>query len=40
MESWVQNIKEMYDSAIEAGDIIETSVNFDDNRQGFMSQHM
>ena len=35
METWVQNIKEMYDGAIEAGDIIETSVNFDDNRQGF-----
>lgn len=35
MESWVQNIKEMYDGAIESGDIIEASVNFDDNRQGF-----
>src|SRR5699024_3017930 len=34
MEVWVQNIQESYDSAIESGDVVELSINFDDNRQG------
>lgn len=34
MESWVQNIQDVYDSAIENGSVVELSVNFDDNRQG------
>ncbi len=34
MESWVQNITDIYEPAIERGDIIEVSSNFDDNRQG------
>ena len=35
MESWVQNIQDAYDDAIESGEVIELSTNFDDNRQGF-----
>ncbi|MBP1970146.1 glycine betaine/proline transport system substrate-binding protein [Virgibacillus natechei] len=34
MEAWTDNIKEIYEEAIEAGDIEEISVNFDDNDQG------
>ncbi|UJL47525.1 ABC transporter substrate-binding protein [Virgibacillus sp. NKC19-16] len=34
MEAWTDNIKEIYTEAIEAGDIEEVSVNFDDNNQG------
>ncbi|WP_099157393.1 ABC transporter substrate-binding protein [Virgibacillus ndiopensis] len=34
MEAWTDNIKEAYSEAIDAGDIKEVSVNFDDNVQG------
>lgn len=34
MEAWTDNIKEVYEEAIEEGDVIELSVNFDDNTQG------
>src|SRR5690625_6912494 len=34
MEAWTDNIKEVYEEALEAGDIEELSVNFDDNDQG------
>ncbi|MBY7142997.1 ABC transporter substrate-binding protein [Virgibacillus sp. NKC19-3] len=34
MEAWTDNIKEIYTEAIEAGDVEEVSVNFDDNDQG------
>lgn len=34
MEAWTDNYKELYDSGIESGDIVELSVNFDDNAQG------
>ncbi len=34
MEAWVDNYKEIYTSGIESGDIVELSVNFDDNTQG------
>lgn len=34
MELWTQNIIDMYNEAIEAGEIIEASTNFDDNAQG------
>ncbi|RWR08587.1 ABC transporter substrate-binding protein [Siminovitchia fortis] len=34
MEVWTDNVKEVYEDAIESGDIIKTSVNFDDNDQG------
>ncbi len=34
MEIWTETYKEQYNSAIENGDIIEASVNFDDTRQG------
>jgi glycine betaine/proline transport system substrate-binding protein len=34
MEVWTDNIKEVYNEAIEEGDIVKTSVNFDDNVQG------
>lgn len=34
MEAWTDNIKEVYDEAIDAGDIEEVSINFDDNDQG------
>ncbi len=34
MEAWVQNIEEIYNEAIESGDIIEVSTNFNDNAQG------
>lgn len=34
MEVWTDNIKEIYNEAIDAGDIEKLSVNFDDNVQG------
>ncbi|WLD93095.1 ABC transporter substrate-binding protein [Alkalihalobacillus sp. AL-G] len=34
MELWTDNIKKVYNEAIDAGDIVKTSVNFDDNVQG------
>ncbi|WP_330948568.1 ABC transporter substrate-binding protein [Virgibacillus sp. MG-45] len=34
MEVWTDNIKEVYEEAIDAGDIEKLSVNFDDNKQG------
>ncbi len=33
-EVWTDNIKEVYEEAIEAGEIEKVSVNFDDNEQG------
>ncbi|OZU87870.1 ABC transporter substrate-binding protein [Virgibacillus indicus] len=33
-EVWTDNIKEVYEEAIEAGDIEKVSTNFDDNNQG------
>lgn len=35
METWTENLIDVYDEAIEAGDIEEVSINFDDNAQGF-----
>ncbi len=34
MEVWTDNVQELYDSGIESGDIVELSINFDDNAQG------
>lgn len=34
MEVWTQNILEVYTEAINSGDVIEVSTNFDDNAQG------
>lgn len=34
MEIWTDNIKEVYDEAIDKGDIKKVSTNFDDNDQG------
>lgn len=34
MEAWTDNFKEVYDTGIKSGDILELSVNFDDNAQG------
>ncbi|ALX48746.1 ABC transporter substrate-binding protein [Lentibacillus amyloliquefaciens] len=34
MELWTDNIKEVYNEAIEAGDFEKVSTNFDDNEQG------
>lgn len=34
MEAWTDNIKEIYNEAIDAGDVKKLSVNFDDNVQG------
>ncbi|MCJ8008386.1 ABC transporter substrate-binding protein [Lederbergia wuyishanensis] len=34
MELWTDNIKEVYEKAIEKGSIIKASTNFDDNAQG------
>jgi glycine betaine/proline transport system substrate-binding protein len=34
MEIWTDNIKDVYEEAINSGDIIKVSVNFDDNEQG------
>ncbi|GEN45795.1 ABC transporter substrate-binding protein [Alkalibacillus haloalkaliphilus] len=33
-EVWTDNIREVYEEAIDTGEIIEVSVNFDDNEQG------
>ncbi len=35
MEMWTSNIIEVYNEALESGDIVELGVNFDDNAQGF-----
>lgn len=35
MEIWTDNIRELYDESIDSGEIIEVSMNFDDNEQGF-----
>ncbi len=34
MEAWTDNLIEIYGEAIESGDIVEVSTNFDDNAQG------
>lgn len=34
METWVQNIQQIYNDAIDSGKVVELSTNFDDNRQG------
>src|SRR5690625_3715687 len=34
MEVWTDNIKEAYAEGIDSGDVIQMSVNFDDNDQG------
>lgn len=34
MEVWTDNIKDVYDEAIEEEDIVKAAVNFDDNNQG------
>lgn len=34
MEVWTANIQELYDEALDSGDIVEVSINFDDNHQG------
>lgn len=34
MEAWTDNIKEVYEEALKEGDVVELSVNFDDNDQG------
>lgn len=34
MEMWTSNIAEIYYSALDAGEIVEVGVNFDDNAQG------
>lgn len=34
MEAWTDNLIEIYGEAIESGDIVEVSINFDDNAQG------
>lgn len=33
-EVWTDNIKEVYEEAIESGDVVEVSTNFNDNDQG------
>lgn len=35
MEVWTNNIKKIYDEAIQSGDVVKVGVNFNDNRQGF-----
>jgi len=35
MEVWIENIQDAYNDAIEKGEVIEASVNFDDNAQGY-----
>lgn len=35
MEVWTDNVIEQYEALVESGDILELSVNFDDNEQGF-----
>lgn len=34
MEVWTENLRDVYQEAIESGDVLEVSVNFDDNAQG------
>ena len=34
MEMWTSNIADIYNEALESGDIVELGVNFDDNAQG------
>lgn len=34
MEVWTDNIMEMYEEGIDSGDVIQMSINFDDNDQG------
>jgi|SRR5690625_466075 len=34
MEGWTENLKEIYTQAIDSGNVVELSVNFDDNYQG------
>lgn len=34
MEVWIQNIEEVYKNALDSGNVVEVSTNFDDNRQG------
>lgn len=34
MEVWTDNLKDIYEKAIERGDIVRASTNFDDNTQG------
>ena len=34
MEAWTDNFKEVYQPGIDSGDIVELSINFDDNAQG------
>lgn len=34
MEVWTNNIKKIYDEAIQSGDVVKVGVNFNDNRQG------
>lgn len=34
METWTDNLKEIYEKAIDRGDILRASTNFDDNTQG------
>lgn len=34
MEVWTENLEDIYTKAIEKGDIVEVSTNFDDNAQG------
>lgn len=34
MEVWTDNVKDVYEDAVKSGDIIKTSVNFNDNDQG------
>jgi len=34
MEAWTENIMDIYKEAIDAGEIVEVSINFDDNAQG------
>jgi len=34
MEMWTSNIVDIYNEALESGDIVESGINFDDNAQG------
>ena len=34
MEAWTDNVKDVYEPGLENGEIVELSVNFDDNAQG------
>lgn len=35
MEVWTNTIKEIYEEGIDSGDIVDVSINFDDNQGGF-----